>query len=257
MSGGGRSIPGLPWKKPSGLNEKPTCSTFMHGKSSGRGTWATPNACHSTTSPPSSPPSNRSALVHAGSPWPGSPWGVNSPAGKRSSSACGVTHRFLVANSPLAVTAQSEPVSSTGCAGPRVNGTSLYPTDWDVMGLMTDGLETLQVLALVWSHTRTAPPSVASRVLTGPNALAKGSPIPSAAPTHPVTRSTSSTTLLVPSTSTSRRAQNMCWCTWAFTPGATNTPCLGASSPAERRLVESIPESLISYSMLPSWLKYQ
>ena len=45
-----------------------------------------------------------------------------------------------------------------------MNGTSLYPTDWDVMGLMTDGLETLQVLALVWSHTRTAPPSVASRV---------------------------------------------------------------------------------------------
>ena len=173
----------------------------------------------------------------------------------------------MVANSPFLVTAHSEPVSSTGCDAPRVNGTSLYPTDSFVMGLITDGLETLQVLALVWSHTRTAARSVASRVFTGPNAFAKGSRIPEALPTHPVTRSTSSTTLFVPSTSTSRRAQNMCWCTWALTPGATRTPWRGAPSlappspstlsPAERRLVESIPESLISYSMLPSWLKYQ
>mmetsp|Transcript_7352 Transcript_7352/g.30585 ORF Transcript_7352/g.30585 Transcript_7352/m.30585 type:complete len:240 (-) Transcript_7352:1347-2066(-) len=239
----------------------------MHGKSSGRGTCATPKACHSTTSPPSSPPSDRSALVHAGRPWPLAPWGVNSPAGKRSVSEWGVTHRFLVANKPFVVTAHSGPVSSTGCAAPFVNGTSLYPTDSAVMGLIIDGLETLHVLAFCWSHTRIASRSVESRVFTGPKALANGSPMPAAFPTHPVTKSTSSTTLFPPSTATSSRAQNMCWCTCAFTPGATSTPCLGVPSqsppspstlsPADRRLVESIPESLISYSMLPSWLKYQ
>ena len=105
-----------------------------------------------------------------------------------------------MANSPFFVTAHSGPVSSTGHAPPRVNGTSLYPTDSFVMGLITDGLETLQVLALVWSHVLFAADSVPSRVFTGPNALANGSPTPDALPTHPVRRSTSSTTLLVPST---------------------------------------------------------
>jgi hypothetical protein len=176
-------MPGFPLKKPSGLKWNPTeinkrkfqscmgkqcawiweiqyvpCSTFMHGKSSGRGTCATPKQCHSTTSAvakekrqslpsrngrfsysdqtvtkhsgalivvvrlhsihpasnglcldlgkplhvpvPVSPPRDRSSFVHAGSPWNGAPCGVNSPAGNRSSSACGVTHRCFVANAP-------------------------------------------------------------------------------------------------------------------------------------------------------------
>mmetsp|Transcript_10823 Transcript_10823/g.35751 ORF Transcript_10823/g.35751 Transcript_10823/m.35751 type:complete len:254 (+) Transcript_10823:177-938(+) len=253
-------MPGFPLKKPSGLKWNPTCSTFMHGKSSGRGTCATPKQCHSTTSVPVSPPRDRSSFVHAGSPWNGAPCGVNSPAGNRSSSACGVTHRCFVANAPLVLTAHSGPVSRTGCAGPLVKGTSLYPTDSPVIGFIEVGFETRHVRAVDWSHTRMACCSETSRVLTGPKALWYGSDSPTAFPTHPVTKSTSSTVFAKPSTSTSKRAQNMCWCTCALTLGATITPCFGlpsTRSPADSKFVLNIPDSFISYSKLPSWLKYQ
>ena len=58
--GGGTSSAGLRSKNPAGTSWKPVVSTGMTGQSSGRGTWVTPNVCHTTTSVPTS---DRSAAV--------------------------------------------------------------------------------------------------------------------------------------------------------------------------------------------------
>ena len=86
---------GLRSKKPMGLSVKPTYSTGMTGKSSGRQKWVVPTVCQSTTSVPAT---GRSAAVQAGSPAPPGCWLGKSPAGCRSSGRNGVTHRCLVAN---------------------------------------------------------------------------------------------------------------------------------------------------------------
>lgn len=64
-SGGARSTVGLPEKKPSGLSVKPVDSQGITGKSSTRGTCASPNECHRTMSSSSR---DLSAAVHAGRP---------------------------------------------------------------------------------------------------------------------------------------------------------------------------------------------
>ena len=43
-----------------------------------------------------------------------------------------------------------------------------------------------------------------------------------------------------------------CWCTIAFSPGATSVPCAGRT-PGATAPVESTPVSLISNAIVPSW----
>ena len=47
---GATSSAGLQSKKPTGISVKPVYSTGITGQSSGRGTWVTPNVCHTTMS---------------------------------------------------------------------------------------------------------------------------------------------------------------------------------------------------------------
>ena len=62
-------------KKPSGLNENPTCSTFIvQGKSSGRGTRDAERVPQHDV-PAALPPSDRSDSVHFGNPGRGAPGG--------------------------------------------------------------------------------------------------------------------------------------------------------------------------------------
>ena len=63
---------------------------------------------------------------------------------------------------------------------------------------------------------------------------------------------TSSTPFARPSTSRSRRMLKKCWCTIAFSPGATSVPWAGRT-PGATAPVESTPVSLTSYSIVPSW----
>mmetsp|Transcript_22578 Transcript_22578/g.56040 ORF Transcript_22578/g.56040 Transcript_22578/m.56040 type:complete len:207 (-) Transcript_22578:266-886(-) len=167
---GGRSIAGFPAKNPSGFSVNPVVSHGITGKSSTLGTWHTPNACHTTSLCPST---LRPFPTHSGSPSPPFPCGVNSPAGYRSAASHGVTHRFASAKLPFRFTAQdARSVSSVGCAGPRVKGTSLYATGFPVMGLvLPSALAIFHVRARVASQVRTASCSVRSTVSTALNAL--------------------------------------------------------------------------------------
>jgi hypothetical protein len=74
---GGKSTAGLPSKKPSGFKVNPVTSQGMTGKSSGRGTCATPNACHKTISSFSM---LRLAAVQSGNPLLPFPCGVSKMA---------------------------------------------------------------------------------------------------------------------------------------------------------------------------------
>jgi hypothetical protein len=78
LTSGSRSIAGLPSKKLSGFRVNPVISHGITGKSSGRGTCVTPNACHKTQS---SPLMLRSAAVQSGRPFLPVPWTVYSPDG--------------------------------------------------------------------------------------------------------------------------------------------------------------------------------
>lgn len=123
-------------------------------------------------------------------------------------------------------------------------------TGLPLMGLSLALFCTTHVRAFSGAATRTASASLRSGVTTGPKALPAGLATGSGAA---ATTSISATELAGPSTAISSRAQNMCWCVCALTPGATITPWLGAlPSPSDSRLVESSPERRISYSIVPS-----
>ena len=63
--------------------------------------------------------------------------------------------------------------------------------------------------------------------------------------------STCTTVLRVPSTAMSSRTQKKCWWCGPYRPGATSVPCSGRS-PTASAPVEIMPESLTSYSIVPS-----
>mmetsp|Transcript_30504 Transcript_30504/g.71980 ORF Transcript_30504/g.71980 Transcript_30504/m.71980 type:complete len:245 (-) Transcript_30504:175-909(-) len=244
----------------------------MTGKSSLRGTWATPKECHTTTSSPSR---FRLASVHLGSPSLPSPWTVKSPDGYRSSSLCWVTHRCLVAKAPFCETADDGAVSRVGWDGPKAKGMSLYAVGLPLKGLMllllllfaAAALEIFQHRAVSELQLRWALCSSLRMRSSTRKAFPYGLVISS---TGSDTRSTSETVLEEwESTAMSRRAQNMCWWIWALTPGATMVPWVGvfalafacafpcSCSSLESRLVDSSPDSLILKSMQPSCLKCQ
>mmetsp|Transcript_22566 Transcript_22566/g.67198 ORF Transcript_22566/g.67198 Transcript_22566/m.67198 type:complete len:475 (+) Transcript_22566:357-1781(+) len=162
---GGRSTAGLQVKNPSGLSSKPTTSTGITGKSSTRGTCVMPNEYHSTGSVPG--PSGASRSVQRDRPMHSVDCTTWSPAGKRWSSAYGVTQRLWVANLARLYTRLVGPIIILG-VGP---GTSLKATGLPLTALTLAGFLTSQTRAAPKSTSRAASRVERSSVSRTSNAL--------------------------------------------------------------------------------------